>query len=131
MVRHGAKLIIVDYLQLIGGQQRGANRVEFVGTLSRGLKELAKELDIPIIALSQLNRGTEYGGDKEPKLHHLRESGSIEQDADSVVFVYRPDMVEEPEDAQIIVAANRHGENSKMQYRFIGPYGKFTEWGDK
>ena len=128
MVRKGVKLIIVDYLQIMGGQDRGQNRAEFIGGISGGLKNLARECKVPVMVLSQLNRSKEYGSDKEPKLHHLRESGSIEQDADSVLFVYRPDEIDTPDDAQIIIAKNRHGSLAKLDYRFVGAYGRFKEW---
>jgi replicative DNA helicase len=127
-VREGAKVAIADYLQLISGQSKGQNRVEFVGTLSRGLKELAKECKIPVIALSQLNRSTEYSKNTEPDLHQLRESGSIEQDADSVVLAYRPDMIDYPEEARIIIAKNRHGETRKFDMCFQGAQGLFRPW---
>jgi replicative DNA helicase len=128
MVRAGAKLIVVDYLQLVGGQDKGQGRVEFVGQVSSGLKNLARECQVPVIALAQLNRSNEYTKNSKPELHHLRESGSIEQDADSVVFIHRPDQIENPEVAEFIIAKNRHGECRVLDYKFKGAQGHFTEW---
>ena len=119
----GLDLIVVDYLQLLqASKEYKGNRVQEVSELSRGLKALARELDIPIIALSQLSRGVELRADKRPQLSDLRESGSIEQDADIVMFLYREDYYERDADlsnvAEIIIAKNRNGKTSsfKMHY---------------
>ena len=88
IIEKGIKLIIVDYLQLMSGE--GDTREQVIAGISRDLKAVAKDLDIPVVALSQLNRGVEQTSDKKPKLSDLRESGAIEQDADAVMFVYRP-----------------------------------------
>lgn len=126
-VRQGAKLIIVDYLQLMTGRGDG-NREQEVSSISRGLKKLAKELQVPIIALSQLSRAVETrGGMKRPQLSDLRESGGIEQDADIVQFIWRPEyyLILEDEDgnslkgiAEIIVAKHRNGKLDTVNVRF-------------
>lgn len=121
---HGLGMIIVDYLQLIEGRGRTDNRVQEVSEISRSLKGLARELDIPIIALSQLSRGIESRnrGDQKPRLSDLRESGSIEQDADVVLFIYREDMVnrdtENKNVADIIVAKHRNGPIGSIKLYF-------------
>jgi replicative DNA helicase len=121
-----------------GGPDSRGNREQEISAISRGLKSLAKELEIPIIALSQLSRQVENrpGGSKRPQLSDLRESGAIEQDADMVMFIYRPEYynIEIDEDgqstknrAQIIIAKNRHGALEDVTLRFIGMYAKFTD----
>jgi replicative DNA helicase len=133
--KHGVKYIIVDYLQLIPSvNEKGKNREQVVSEISRGLKSLAKELDVPIIALSQLSRAVEARSDKIPMLSDLRESGAIEQDADSVLFLMRPayyNMVSEQmiggteyDSAGLvigIIAKNRHGETKNFAMGFEGP----------
>jgi replicative DNA helicase len=128
----GLGLIIVDYLQLMRADDMRANRVEQVGQMSRGLKILARELEVPVIALSQLSRAPEQrtGKDKRPILSDLRESGNLEQDADLVAFIYREEYYEdEPEDpgvAELIVRKNRHGPTDTVRLAFKEPYASFT-----
>lgn len=133
------ELIIIDYLQLMsGGPDSKGNREQEISSISRGLKSLSKELEIPIIALSQLSRQVENrpGGSKRPQLSDLRESGAIEQDADMVMFIYRPEYygIEVDENnqptkgrAEIIIAKNRHGSIVDVPLRFIGQFAKFTD----
>jgi len=133
------KLIVIDYLQLMtaGNNQKGGNREQEISTISRNLKALAKELDVPVIALSQLSRAVETrGGSKRPLLSDLRESGAIEQDADIVSFIYRPEYykIDEWDDdersptagqAEFIVAKHRNGGLDNIRLKFIGSLGKF------
>ncbi|MBR5102237.1 MAG: replicative DNA helicase, partial [Muribaculaceae bacterium] len=142
---HGVKIIIIDYLQLMNatGMKFGSREQE-VSTISRSLKQLAKELDIPIIALSQLNRSVEQRGDdkrgKRPQLSDLRESGAIEQDADIVCFIHRPEYyTKSTEDAegndirglaQFIIAKHRSGAVDDVKLRFRSVYAKFENWED-
>lgn len=137
--QHGIKLIVVDYLQLMtgGGSQKGGNREQEISTISRNLKALAKELSVPVLALSQLSRAVETrGGSKRPLLSDLRESGAIEQDADIVSFIYRPEYygIEEWDDderspteglAEFIVSKHRNGGLDNIRLKFIGHLGKF------
>ena len=139
--QHKIKLIIVDYLQLMtaGNNNKLGNREQEISTISRNLKSLSKELDIPIIALSQLSRAVETrGGTKRPQLSDLRESGAIEQDADIVSFIYRPEYygIDEWDDehnspatgqAEFIVAKHRNGGLDNIKMRFIGHLGKFED----
>lgn len=151
--RRGLSLLVVDYLQLLSGTGRKDNRVAEVTEITTGLKALAKELDVPIIALSQLSRKVEERDDKRPMLSDLRESGSIEQDADSVVFIYREEYYlrkmeprEEGSDAHLrwqgqmrrwagiaeaIVAKNRHGSEGTVQIGFRGEFTRFTNEPDE
>ena len=140
---HGIKLIIIDYLQLmnIGSSNKAGNREQEISTISRNLKALAKELDIPVIALSQLSRAVETrGGTKRPILSDLRESGAIEQDADIVSFLYRPeyygitewdDEMKTPSEGQgeFIVAKHRNGALDSIKLKFIANLGKFEDLG--
>lgn len=138
----GVKMIIIDYLQLMtaGGQQKGGNREQEISTISRSLKSIAKELDVPVIALSQLSRAVETrGGDKRPMLSDLRESGAIEQDADIVSFIYRPEYYDisewsdgEPSDgqAEFIIAKHRNGSLDNVRLRFQGSLAKFSDLDD-
>ena len=142
--QHGIKLIVIDYLQLMtaGGSQKGGNREQEISTISRNLKALAKELNVPVIALSQLSRAVETrGGSKRPILSDLRESGAIEQDADIVSFIYRPEYykIDEWDDeertptqgqAEFIVAKHRNGGLDNIRLKFIGQLGKFDNLDD-
>jgi len=138
----GLDLVIVDYLQLIHGTERGDNRVQEISLISRSLKELARELDVPVIAVSQLSRAPEMRSPHIPMLSDLRESGSIEQDADVVVFIYREDVyvrkedweMSHPEgnpypagDAQIIVAKHRNGPTGTIHLRFRQKLARFED----
>ncbi len=142
--QHGIKLIVIDYLQLMtaGGSQKGGNREQEISSISRNLKALAKELNVPVIALSQLSRAVETrGGSKRPLLSDLRESGAIEQDADIVSFIYRPEYykIDEWDDeertptagqAEFIVAKHRNGGLDNIRLKFIGHLGKFDNLDD-
>ncbi len=131
-------LVIIDYLQLMTGsgygKTGGENRVTVVGEISRALKIMAKELNVPVVCLSQLSRAVESRTDKRPILYDLRESGAIEQDADSVMFLYRDEYYNEnTEDknvAECIVAKNRHGETGTVKLQWLGQFGTFAdrEW---
>jgi len=131
---HNAGLIIVDYLQLMQGPRGAENREKEISAISRSLKALAKELDIPVIALSQLSRAVEGRTDKRPILSDLRESGAIEQDADVVMFVHRPEMYMDPRSdkasevqgrAEIIVGKQRNGPIDDIQLAFVHRYARF------
>lgn len=155
--QHGLSMIIIDYLQLInppaGG--RSENRVQEVSLITRSLKALAKELNVPVIALSQLSRAVEQREDKRPQLSDLRESGSIEQDADVVMFLYREEYYldresREPREhetddkfasrmerlersrnkAEVIIGKQRHGPIGTVNLRFVGEYTQFSDWTD-
>lgn len=130
--RHNVGLIIIDYLQLMSGSGKADSRQQEVAEISRGLKVLAKELDVPIIALSQLSRAVEARTDHRPMLSDLRESGSIEQDADVVMFIYREDKYREdmPEEdknkAEIIIAKQRNGATGTVMLGWQGEYTRFV-----
>jgi replicative DNA helicase len=134
---HNVQLIIIDYLQLMKGEQ-GGNREQEIASISRALKGIAKELNVPVLALSQLSRGVETrGGDKRPQLSDLRESGSIEQDADIVMFLYRPEYykIDVDEDnmptqgmGEVIIAKHRNGSTGTVKLKFIGKYTKFADF---
>ncbi len=130
-------LVVIDYLQLMQGSGYGKgsdNRVTVVSDISRALKIMAKELNVPVVCLSQLNRAAESRSDKRPMLSDLRESGAIEQDADIVMMLYRDDYynpdTEEKNVAECIVAKNRHGETGTVKLQWFGPYQTFAdrEW---
>ena len=152
--QHRIGMIVVDYLQLLqgSGNNRDGNRVQEISEISRGLKTLAKELDLPVLALSQLSRAVEQREDKRPQLSDLRESGSIEQDADIVMFVYREDYyvaAQEPRDpddpkhavwaeqmakvyglAEVVIAKQRHGATGKVRLKFEAEITKFSDLAD-
>jgi replicative DNA helicase len=126
MMEQDIKLIIVDYLQLIRAQ-RAESRVQEVSMISQGLKNLSRELKVPVLALSQLSRAVEQrGGDKKPQLSDLRDSGSIEQDADVVMFLYRPDE-DDRSNLKLTIAKNRNGPTTGMDLFFKGEITKFYE----
>jgi replicative DNA helicase len=137
--QHDIQLIIIDYLQLMSGNDggKGGNREQEIASISRALKGIAKELNVPVIALSQLSRSVETrGGDKKPQLSDLRESGSIEQDADMVIFLYRPEYYKITEDemgnptqgmGEVIIAKHRNGSLETVQLKFIGRFTKFAD----
>jgi len=122
-------LIVIDYLQLMQSDRRIDNRVQEVAEISRGLKLLAKELKVPLITCAQLSRAPESRNEKVPMLSDLRDSGAIEQDADCVMFLYRPDYYkDQPENqniAEVIIAKNRHGSTGKVELAWLGQYTKF------
>lgn len=128
----GLDLVIVDYLQLMSSGRRGINRQQEVSEISRTLKIMANDLEIPVIALSQLNRGVEHRESKEPILSDLRESGSIEQDADMVVFIYREgyykEDCEEPNKTKIKFEKHRNGEVGYEYLSWLGEFTKFSNW---
>ncbi len=131
------QLVVIDYLQLMGSppNAKRMNREQEISSISRALKGMAKELDLPVIALSQLSRAVETrGGNKRPQLSDLRESGAIEQDADIVTFIYRPDYydladgMDIPDDvAEVIISKHRNGALGTVQLRFLKPFVKFVE----
>jgi replicative DNA helicase len=126
----GLGLVIVDYLQLMRADARIENRVQQVGDMSRGLKILARELSVPVIALSQLSRGVESRTDKRPMLSDLRESGQIEQDADLVIFIYRdeyyhPETTDQPGVAELLIAKHRNGGLGDVPLTFQNEYPRF------
>jgi replicative DNA helicase len=132
---HNAGLIVVDYLQLMQGPKSAQSREQEISMISRSLKALAKEIDVPVIALSQLNRAVETRGDKRPVLADLRESGAIEQDADVVIFVHRPELYgidKDPETgestvgtAEIIIGKQRNGPTGTVKLAFVKHYARF------
>ena len=127
----GLGLIVIDYLQLMRAGGHVDNRVEQISQISRGLKTLARELQVPVIALSQLNRGPEQRADKKPALSDLRESGSLEQDADMVILLHRESAYEKENpragEADFIVAKHRNGPTSTITVAFQGHYSRFVD----
>lgn len=143
---HPIDLIIVDYLQLMGGEGRGENRVQEISYISRSLKALARELNVPVLALSQLSRAVESRPTHEPQLSDLRDSGSIEQDADIVLFIYReeyyhpnedewkiqnPDKEYPREEADVIIAKYRNGPTGRVKLRFRHALAKFDNFSNE
>src|SRR6266508_459788 len=128
-MEYGLDLILVDYLQLMGGETRNDNRVQEVSYISRNLKVLARELNVPVLAAAQLSRAVEQRADKHPVLSDLRESGSLEQDSDVVMFIYRPDQYEKDtvkqNVAEIIVAKHRNGPVGSVELIFRNTLAKF------
>jgi replicative DNA helicase len=130
------QMVVIDYIQLMSGSGDKGNREQEISNISRSLKSLAKELDIPVIALSQLNRSVETRStNKKPVLSDLRESGAIEQDADMVIFIYRPEYYNITDDekgstigmADLIIAKHRNGPTGEVRLRFIGKYASFAD----
>jgi replicative DNA helicase len=129
--RHDLRMVIVDYLQLMSSPRRVENRQQEVSDMSRSLKLLAKEIDVPVVAISQLNRGPEQRNDKRPLLSDLRESGSIEQDSDVVILLHREDAYERESpragEADLIVAKHRNGPTTTVTVAFQGHYSRFVD----
>ncbi len=133
---HGLSLVIVDYLQLMRGRGNAERREQEISEISRSLKGLAKELRVPVIALSQLNRGVENRTEKKPTLADLRESGAIEQDADVIIFLYRDEVYNKKKEdnkgkAEIIVAKQRNGPTGEIPLTFISHCTRFTNFTDR
>ena len=127
---YGLDLVIVDYLQLMWSGTRSENRVQEISYISRALKGLARELNVPVVAMSQLSRAVEARQDKRPILSDLRDSGSIEQDADVVLFIYRPDLDEDTEKknvAEILVSKHRNGPTGQISLRFMAEETRFVD----
>jgi replicative DNA helicase len=129
--QHDLRLVVVDYLQLMSSGKRVESRQVEVSEFSRQLKLLAKRLDVPVVALSQLNRGPEQRSDHKPMLADLRESGSLEQDADVVILLHREDQYERESpragEADLIVAKHRNGPTSTVTVAFQGHYSRFVD----
>ena len=135
-LEHGIGMIVVDYLQLMTTSARADNREQEIAGISRSLKALAKELELPVVACAQLSRAVEARTDRRPQLSDLRESGSIEQDADVVAFLYRPEVYgipdeegnPQPDKAEIIIGKQRNGPTGSVNLRFMSDYLRFEEY---
>lgn len=133
--QHGLDMVIIDYMQLMNGtggaasSRKNDNRQQEVADMTRAMKLLARELDVPILLLSQLNRGPEQRADHTPMIADLRESGSIEQDADMVILLYRPQVYDETLDntSQVIIAKHRHGPTGTVELAWQGQFTKFED----
>lgn len=134
MSEHNLGLIVVDYLQLMQGKSNSENRAQEISEISRSLKAMAKELNVPVLALSQLNRSLENRTDKRPQLSDLRESGAIEQDADVIMFIYRDEVYNRAEDnpnrgmAEVIIGKQRNGPTGVVKMTFLGEYTTFENY---
>mgnify|MGYP000940244834 CR=1 FL=1 len=126
----GVDLVIIDYLQLMSSAKATNNRVQEISEITRNLKIMAKDINVPVICLSQLSRAPEQRADHRPMLSDLRESGSIEQDADIVMFLYRDDYYNQDSDkkdiAEIIIAKHRGGSTGTVELLWLGSYTKFV-----
>ncbi len=134
MSEHNLGMIVVDYLQLMQGKSNSENRAQEISEISRSLKAMAKELNVPVLALSQLNRSLENRTDKRPQLSDLRESGAIEQDADVIMFIYRDEVYNRAEDnpnrgmAEVIIGKQRNGPTGVVKMTFLGEYTTFENY---
>ncbi len=127
-------MVVVDYLQLMRGRSNAERREQEISEISRSLKAMAKELDLPVVALSQLNRSLESRPNKRPQLSDLRESGAIEQDADVICFLYRDEVYNKSEDnpkrgiAEVIIGKQRNGPIGTLELTFINKYTTFENY---
>jgi replicative DNA helicase len=134
---HDLGLIVVDYLQLMQGKSNTENRAQEISDISRSLKAMAKEINVPVLALSQLNRSLESRTDKRPQLADLRESGAIEQDADVIMFIYRDEVYNRAETnenrglAEIIIGKQRNGPTGMIKLTFLREYTTFENYTDR
>ena len=130
-LEHGLDMIIIDYLQLMSGGGRSESRQQEISEISRSLKALAREMNVPVLALSQLSRAVEQRPDHRPMMSDLRESGAIEQDADVVMFIYRDDYYNEDSEkkniAEVILAKHRGGSTGTVELLWLGNYTKFAD----